>query len=68
MSKMKNYMMDIKEFCDYMMDTENQSRYAGFLGGESLTIDEIATSADEMFRSTMAGDYAKDYLKRQYGE
>ena len=68
MSKMGNYIMDIEEFCDYMMDTENQSRYAGFLGGESLTIDEIATSADEMFRSTMAGDYARKYLETQLGE
>ena len=68
MSKMKNYMMDIEEFCDYMMDTENQSRYAGFLGGESLTIDEVAADDDKFFRSTMAGDYAMDYLKRQHGE
>ena len=58
MSKMKNYMMDIEEFCD-----------GYFYGGDSeLTIDEVAADADKFFRSTMAGDYAMDYLKRQLGE
>ena len=57
MSKMKNYMMDIEEFCD------------GFgFGGDECDFDEVAAAADKTFRSTMAGDYAKDYLKRQYGE
>ena len=57
MSKMKNYMMDIEEFCDGY----------GF-GGDEYDFDEVAAAADQFFRSTMAGDYAKDYLKRQYGE
>ena len=58
MSKMKNYMMDIEEFCD-----------GYFYGGDSeFTIDEVAADADKYFRSTMAGDYAMDYLKRQLGE
>jgi hypothetical protein len=55
---MKNYMMDIEEFCD-----------GYFYGGDSeFTIDEVAADADKFFRSTMAGDYAMDYLKRQLGE
>jgi len=58
MSKMKNYMMDIEEFCD-----------GYFYGGDSeFTIDEVAADADKYFQSTMAGDYAMDYLKRQLGE
>ena len=57
MSKMKNYMMDIEEFCDGY----------GF-GGDEFGFDEVAAAADKTFRSTMAGDYAKEYLKRQYGE
>ena len=58
MSKMKNYMMDIEEFCD-----------GYFYGGDSeFTIDEVAADADKYFRSTMAGDYAMDYLKKQLGE
>jgi hypothetical protein len=57
MSKMKNYLMDIEEFCDGY----------GF-GGDEFDFDEVAAAADKTFRSTMAGDYAKDYLKRQYGE
>tara|TARA_B100000700_G_scaffold79305_1_gene89202 strand:- start:446 stop:622 length:177 start_codon:yes stop_codon:yes gene_type:complete len=57
MSKMKNYMMDIEEFCD---------GYA--FGGDEYDFEEVAAAADKNFRSTMAGDYAMDYLKRQHGE
>ena len=57
MSKMKNYMMDIEEFCE---------GYA--FGGDEYDFDEVAAAVDKTFRSTMAGDYAKDYLKRTYGE
>ena len=57
MSKMKNYMMDIEEFCD-----------GNAFGGDECDFDEFAAAADKTFRSTIAGDYAMDYLKRQYGE
>ena len=57
MSKMKNYMMDIEEFCDGY----------GF-GGDEFDFDEVAAAADKTFRSTMAADYAKDYLTKKYGE
>ena len=57
MSKMKNYMMDIEE-CG--------NGYA--FGGDEYDFDEVAAAVDKTFRSTMAGDYAKDYLKRTYGE
>jgi hypothetical protein len=55
---MKNYMMDIEEFCD-----------GYFYGGDSeFTVDEVAADADKFFRSTMAGDYARKYLETQLGE
>ena len=57
MSKMKNYMMDIEEFCD-----------GHFFGGDEFDIDEVALAADNMFRSTMAGDYAREYIATQLGE
>ena len=51
-------MMDVEEFCN---------GYA--YGGEGeFDFDEVAATAELLFRSNMAGDYAKDYLKRQYGE
>ncbi len=57
MSKMKNYMMDIEEFCD------------GYAFGDDVgDIDKVVAAVDKNFRSTMAGDYAMDYLKRQHGE
>ena len=56
MSKMKNYMMDIEEFCN---------GYA--FGGDECDFDEVAAAADKAFRSTMAGDYARDYLTKKYG-
>ena len=57
MSKMKNYMMDVEEFCDEY-----------FFGGNELNVDEVAAAADKTFRSTMAGDYARQYLETQLGE
>ena len=57
MSKMKNYMMDIEEFCDGY----------GF-GGDEFDFDEVAAAADKTFRSTMAGDHARKYLETQLGE
>ncbi len=57
MSKMKNYMMDIEEFCDDC-----------FFGGNELTVDEVVHAADVKFRSTMAGDHARKYLETQLGE
>ena len=58
MSKMKNFMMDVEEFCN---------GYA--YGGEGeFDFDEVAATAELLFRSNMAGAYAKNYLKRQYGE
>ena len=57
MSNMKNLIMDIEEFCD---------GYA--FGGDEYDFDEVAAAVDKTFRSTMAGDYAMDYLKRQHGE
>ena len=57
MSKMKNYMMDIEEFCDDC-----------FFGGNELTVDEVVHAADVQFRSTMAGDHARKYLETQLGE
>ncbi len=57
MSKMKNYLMDIESWCD------------GYVfGGDEFDIDEVAHKVNICFGSTMAADYAKDYLKRQHGE
>jgi len=50
MSKMKNYMMDIEEFCD------------GYFYGEGevdFTVEEVSEDAEKFFHSKMAGDYAK---------
>ena len=58
MIKMKNYMMEIEDFClgyFYGVDSE-------------FTVDEVAADADKYFRSTMAGDYARKYLETQLGE
>ena len=57
MSKMKNYMMDIEEFWD---------GYA--FGGDEYDFDEVAAAATKTFGAAMAGAFAKDYLKRTYGE
>ena len=59
MSKMKNYMMDIEEFCD-----------GYFYGGEvDFTIDEVVEDVGMYFKyDTMAKEYAKTYLTKRLGE
>ena len=58
MSEMKNYMMDIEEFCD-----------GYFFGGDSeVKIEEVAVDAKKFFGSTMAKDYAVVYLTKTLGE
>ena len=51
--------MDIEEFCDGHFYGE---------GVDEFTIDEVADAADVEFRSTIAGDYARKYIKTQLGE
>jgi hypothetical protein len=59
MGKMKNYMMDIEEFCD------------GYFYGEGendFTVEEVSEDAEKFFHSKMAGDYAEEYVTRTLGE
>ena len=58
MGKMKNYMMDIEEFCD-----------GYFYGGEvDFTIDEVVEDVGMYFKyDTMAKEYAKEYLTKTLG-
>ena len=54
MSKVKNWMMDIEEFCDGL-----------FYGGDSeYTVEEAANLAESQFNSKMAGDHAKEYVTK----
>jgi hypothetical protein len=55
MSAMKNYMMDIEEFCD------------GYFYGEGpndFSIEEVAEDAKKFFGSSMAKDHAIVYLTK----
>ena len=59
MSEMKNYMMDIEEFCD------------GYFYGEGpndFSIKEVAEDAKKFFGSSMAKDHAIVYLTKTLGE
>ena len=60
MSEMKNYMMDIEDFCD------------GYFYGEGImndfSIEEVAEDAKKFFGSSMAKDYAIVYLTKTLGE
>ncbi len=58
MSKMKNYMMDIEEFCD-----------GYFYGGPSeFTIDEVVGDVGMYFKTDEAKKYAERYLVETLGE
>ena len=54
MGKVKNWMMDIEEFCD-----------GYFYGGDSeFTVEEVADDAEKFFVSVEAGNYAKTYIEK----
>ena len=58
MSKMKNWMMDIEDFCN-----------GYFYGGPSeFTVDEVVEDVGMYFKSNEAAKYAKRYLTEQIGE
>jgi len=58
MSKMKNWMMDIEEFCD-----------GYFYGGEAdFAVEEVVEDAGMYFKSITAKNYAKEYLTKTLGE
>ena len=60
MSEMKNYMMDIEEFCD------------GYFYGEGamndFSIEEVSEDAKKYFGTSMAKDHAVAYLTKTLGE
>ena len=57
MAKVKNWMMDIEEFCDDF-----------FYGGDSeYEVGEVADLAESQFGSG-AGDYAQEYIETTLGE
>ena len=54
MSKMKNWMMEIEEFCD-----------GYFYGGDSeFTVEEVSEFAEKVFCSVEAGKYAQEYIEK----
>ena len=58
MGKMKNWMMDIEDFCN-----------GYFYGGPSeFTVDEVVEDVGMYFKSNEATKYAKQYLTTQMGE
>ena len=61
MGKMKNYMMDIEEFCDDYF-------HAGAPYGVTPSAEEVAADAESHFNTKMAGDYAEEYVTRTLGE
>jgi hypothetical protein len=57
MAKVKNWMMDIEEFCD-----------GYFFGGDSeFTVEEVADDAAKWFGSAEAGNHAEKYLIKTLG-
>ena len=61
MSKMKNWMMDVEEFCaGYFYDGEGAMN--------DFSIEEVSDDAKKFFGSSMAKDYAIVYLTKTLGE
>jgi hypothetical protein len=58
MSNMKNYMMDVEEFCD-----------GYFYGGDSeFSVDEVVEDVGMYFKTDLSKNYAEGYLERKLGE
>jgi len=57
MSKMKDYMMDVEEFC-------NGYYYGGM---KDFPLDEVIEDVDMYFKSDIATKYARQYLTEQKG-
>ena len=62
MSKMKNYMMDIEEFCDGYFYSEGPNEVLDF------SIEEVSEDAKKYFGTSMAKDHAVAYLTKTLGE
>ena len=60
MGKMKNYMMDIEEFCDDYF-------HAGEPYGVTPSAEEVAADAESHLNSKMAGDHAEEYVTKILG-
>ena len=57
MGAVKNWMMDIEEFCDDYF-------HAGEPYGVLPSAEEVAADAESHFNSKMAGDHAKEYVTK----
>ena len=63
MGKVKNWMMDIEEFCDgYICDNGKLAPVWDF------SVEEISEDVQRYFSSVEAGNYAKEYLIKTLGE
>jgi len=63
MSNMKNFMMDVEEFC-------NGYSYDGMSGllFKDFTVNEVIEDVEMYFKSSEAVKYAKQYLIQKIGE
>jgi hypothetical protein len=58
MTKIKNYIMDIEDFCDGY----------SYGGMNDFTIDEVVEDVSMYLKSNDATKYARQYLTEQMGE
>ena len=61
MGAMKNWMMNIEEFCDDYF-------HAGEPYGVTPSAEEVAADAENHFNSKVAGAHAKEYVIKTLGE
>ena len=63
MGAVKNWLMDIEEFCDGYFYGSDQPDFT-----VDFTAEEVAEDAQSFFNSKMAGDHAKEYVTKILGE
>jgi hypothetical protein len=66
MGKVKNWAMDIEDFCNgYFYDNHSDGNSI-VMEDEDFTIEEVVEDVQMYFKSNAAAKYAKEYLEKTF--
>ena len=68
MGRVKDWMMDIEDFCNgYFYDNHSDGNSI-IMEDEDFTIEEVIEDVGMYFKSNEAKNYARKYLEKTFGE
>ena len=69
MGRVKDWMMDIEEFCDgYFYNSSRDPIEWADPAAWDFTVDEVVDDVGMYFKSNEAKNYARKYLEKTFGE